>query len=532
MSGDSQRGRGERATGTDGWERREFLRSIGVGTAAAGLHAGAAAGEQSETDRVTLLHDTHFHGRFGEPDDPENIANYFGLMADVAESATNPLKVGNGDDLASSVLSSVFEGEHMVSAFNAGGLRYDTYGNHDFDMGPEVLRQRVADSETTWLSANVIDERTDEVFAREEGARRFEVAEVGDVGVGLTGLITEEAPEVTSMGENATVLESEVALREVVPEMRDAGADAVVVLSHLTGVRAEQVAGEVTGVDAIVGDHAAQVLEEPRVVDDTILSFVGDEFEFLGELALDVGDGAVEDFEFTLHETAAAVEASGFEASAPVGEVMDDYNARLDEELNVVIGESTVPLDARREVVRRRESNLGNFIADVMRDRVDADVALMNGGGIRTDTLYDPGEITKRRIVDILPFPNNVVEIEVSGETLRAALENGVSQIEELAGRFPQVSGMRYAYDPTNAVGQRIVRATSGLERIDEDATFTLATNDFISGGGDGYEMLADAPTLLSSDSGPLLSNLVAEVIERRGTISPETGSRISIERS
>jgi len=529
MSGEIQRGRGEAPTGADGCGRRTFLRIVGASATTTGLCAGAAAGAQSETDRVTLLHDTHFHGRFGEPDDPENIANYFGLIADVAESATNPLRVGNGDDLASSVLSSVFEGEHMVAAFNAGGLRYDTFGNHDFDMGPEILRQRVAESETTWVSANVVDERTGEVFAREEGARRFAVAEVGDVAVGLTGLITEEAPEVTSMGENATVRESGPALREAVPEMREAGADAVVVLSHLAGPRAEQVAAEVTGVDAIVGDHAAQVLEEPRVVDETILSFVGDEFEYLGELALDVGDGAVEGFEFTLHETAAAVEASGFEASAAVSEVMDEYLARLDEELNVVIGQTTEPLDARREVVRRRESNLGNFIADAMRDRAGADVALMNGGGIRTDTLYEPGEITKRQIVDVLPFPNSVVEIEVSGEALRAALENGVSQVEELAGRFPQVSGLQYAYDPTGAVGDRIERARVDSEPIAADATYALATNDFVAGGGDGYEMFADAPRLLSADSGPLLSNLVAEVIEERGTISPTTGSRIEI---
>lgn len=509
--------------------RREFLRLVGAGAAASGLPAGTALGTRQQSGRVTLLHDTHLHGRFGEPDDPENIANYFGLMDRAAEEAPNPVRVGNGDDLASSVLSSVFEGEHMIDAFDAGGLAYDTYGNHDFDMGPEVLRQRVEQGETTWVSANVLDRRTGEVFAAEQGARRYAVEEVGGVGLGFTGLITEEAPEITSMGENATVRRSEEALGEVVPRMRDDGADAVVVLSHLTGARAEQVAESVSGVDAIVGDHAAQVLEEPRVVNDTVLSFVGDEFEFLGELTLDVGDGSVQDFEFTLHETAAAVEEESLEPNQSVREVMESYLSELDERLDVAVGESTVPLDTRREVVRSRESNVGNFVADAMREVTDADLALMNGGGIRTDTLYEPGQITKRWVVDVLPFPNNVVELEVSGETLLAALENGVSRVEELAGRFPQVSGMRYAYNPDNPVGRRIVRATAGLEPIRPEETYTLATNDFVSGGGDGYSMLAEAEVLLPGNEGPLLSNLVADAIQRRGTVSPTTGNRINV---
>jgi 2',3'-cyclic-nucleotide 2'-phosphodiesterase/3'-nucleotidase len=519
----------ERTTSESKQRRREFLRLVGAGAMTGGLATGTVAGTGQAEGRVTLLHDTHFHGRFGEPDDPENVANYFGLMDSVADAAPNPVRVGNGDDLASSVLSSVFEGEHMVEAFDAGGLRYDTYGNHDFDMGPEVLRQRVAEGETTWVSANALDRRTDDVFASEEGARRFVVAEVGDLRVGITGLITEEAPEITSMGENATVRASEDALREVVPQMRDDGADAVVVLSHLRGSRAEEVARAVSGIDAIVGDHAAQVLEEPKVVEDTILSFVGDEFEFLGELTLDVADGSVRDFDFTLHETATVVEELPVGPNPSVQMVMESFLSQLDEELNVVVGESTVPLDARREVVRSRESNLGNFVADAMREHVDADVALMNGGGIRTDTLYEPGEITKRQIVDVLPFPNNVVELEVSGETLLAALENGASRVEELSGRFPQVSGLRYAYNPNNPVGQRIVRATFQLEPIAPDETYTLATNDFVSGGGDGYSMLADAEVLLPGNEGPLLSNLVIDVVQRRGTISPTVANRINV---
>jgi 2',3'-cyclic-nucleotide 2'-phosphodiesterase/3'-nucleotidase len=486
------------------------------------------SGAKQSSESVTFVHDTHFHGRFGDPEDPENIANYFGLMQQVADANENALLVGNGDDLASSVLSSVFEGRHMIDAFDAGGLAFDTFGNHDFDMGPDVLRKMIQRGSTTWVSANVTDERTGKVFGRSQGARSFRLVEAGDISVGLTGLITPEAPEITSMGQRTSVQDPAGALDETVPQMRDAGADAVVVLSHLTGATAEEVARQVDGVDAIVGDHAAQVLEEPNVVGDTVLSFVGDEFEFVGELTLNVQDGSVQDFEFTLHETAQAVENSSFRTSESVRAIADEYRSRLDERLDVVVGESTVALDTRTEVVRSQESNFGNFVSDAIRQEADADVALMNGGGIRSDTLYEPGDVTRRTIVDILPFPNDVVKLDVSGETLLAALENGVSQLEELAGRFPQVSGMAYSFDPSQPVGDRIVEATVDGEPVEPDATYALGTNDFVSGGGDGYEMLADATVLLPGNEGALLSALVTEVVRQRGTISPEVEGRIT----
>jgi 2',3'-cyclic-nucleotide 2'-phosphodiesterase/3'-nucleotidase len=509
-------------------DRRGFIGALSAGATGSALFSRSVSGAKQSSESVTFVHDTHFHGRFGDPEDPENIADYFGLMQQVADANENALLVGNGDDLASSVLSSVFEGRHMIDAFDAGGLAFDTFGNHDFDMGPDVLRKMIQRGSTTWVSANVTDERTGKVFGRSQGARSFRVVEAGDISVGLTGLITPEAPEITSMGQRTSVQDPAAALDETVPQMRDAGADAVVVLSHLTGATAEEVARQVDGVDAIVGDHAAQVLEEPRIVGDTVLSFVGDEFEFVGELTLNVRDGSVQDFEFTLHETAQAVEDSSFRTSESVRAVVDEYRSRLDERLDVVVGESTVPLDTRTEVVRSQESNFGNFVSDAIRQEADADVALMNGGGIRSDTLYEPGDVTRRTIVDILPFPNDVVKLDVSGETLLAALENGVSQLEDLAGRFPQVSGMAYSFDPSQPVGDRIVEAAVDGEPVEPDATYALGTNDFVSGGGDGYEMLADATVLLPGNEGALLSALVTEVVRQRGTISPEVEGRIT----
>ncbi|WP_222915949.1 5'-nucleotidase C-terminal domain-containing protein [Natrinema sp. SYSU A 869] len=484
---------------------------------------------ESERTTVRLLHDTHFHGSMGEPNEPLNVANYFGLMADRAADAPdgNALVVGNGDDLHTSVESSVFDGAHMVSLLDASPLAYDTFGNHEFDNGPTSLRKNVADSEFTWVSANVRDDRTDDVFAADEGATRYALKEIDGVTFGITGLAPADTPDVTSVGEHVTVLEPASAAESVVGELQDEGAEVIVLLSHLASPVAEDLVAAVDGIDVAVGDHAAMVYDEPRDVNDTVVSVVGDEFEYVGQLDIEVGSDGLDDYSFQRYDLAEQVESGAVEPHGDVLSRLENYESDLEAELDVVIGETAVPLDARTETVRSEESNLGNWLADIVRDDVDAEIALQNAGGIRSDRLYEKGELTRRMIVDILPFPNRTVKLEVSGATLREAIELGVSTVENGHGRFPQVSGMSYAYDPDASAGDRVAEITVGGEPVADDATYELATNDFVAGGGDGYEMLADGEVLVHGDEGTLLSTLAIDAIREQDVIAPETEGRI-----
>jgi 5'-nucleotidase/UDP-sugar diphosphatase len=126
----------------------------------------------------------------------------------------------------------------------------------------------------------------------------------------------------------------------------------------------------------------------------------------------------------------------------------DALRATMDQTLDVEIGTLETPLDSRRNVVRAEESTMGNLIADAMRDATGADIAIMNGGGIRGDTTYDAGrKLTRRDILTELPFGNVTVVTELPGSQVLLALENGVSQVEKGAGRFAQVSGLTFAFD-------------------------------------------------------------------------------------
>ena len=173
----------------------------------------------------------------------------------------------------------------------------------------------------------------------------------------------------------------------------------------------------------------------------------------------------------------------GREPDPGVQAIVDRYDARLDEELGVVIGRTEVELDTRRASVRTMESNFGSLVAEAMRQGVGSDVGLTNGGGIRGDRTYAAGtELTRKDILTELPFGNTVVLMELSGADLLAALENGVSRVEDVAGRFPQIAGMALVYDPKAPAGSRVVDIEVGGVPLDPEKVYTVATNDYMAG--------------------------------------------------
>jgi 2',3'-cyclic-nucleotide 2'-phosphodiesterase (5'-nucleotidase family) len=175
------------------------------------------------------------------------------------------------------------------------------------------------------------------------------------------------------------------------------------------------------------------------------------------------------------------------------------------------------------------ETNMGNLIAEAQRVGVDADVGMANGGGIRGDRTYDAGtELTRRDILTELPFGNVTVKLEMSGALLLEVLENGVSKIEDGAGRFPQIAGMSFVYDPTAPSGSRVVSAKVGGKTLDVNATYTMATNDYSAGGGDGYSMLKKAKVLIDASAATYMATMVMDYIEAQGTIAPMVDGRIS----
>ena len=173
---------------------------------------------------------------------------------------------------------------------------------------------------------------------------------------------------------------------------------------------------------------------------------------------------------------------------------------------------------------------MGDLIADAMRAATAADVAIMNGGGIRADRTYDAGtKLTRRDILTELPFGNVDVLTEIPGSQVLAALENGVSQVDKGAGRFPQVSGMTLVYDPTAAVGKRVSEVKIGGAALEADKLYKVAVNDYILGGGDGYAALGGGRLINDTGAGQLVANDVMAYVEKLGTVKPVVEGRIKV---
>ena len=198
------------------------------------------------------------------------------------------------------------------------------------------------------------------------------------------------------------------------------------------------------------------------------------------------------------------------------------FTAAQAEALDTVVGETEVRLEAERENIRTRETTLGNLITDIMREKSGADVAITNGGGIRHSV--PAGDITLEDVLEIHPFENEVVTMEVTGAEIIEVIEHGVSQWPDDWGGFPHVSNLRYSFNPLNEAGERVHQVWYDGELIDPDATFVVATNDFLAEGGDDYPVFADKEVMENYGA---LDQVIIDYLDDHSPVSPRVEGRI-----
>jgi 5'-nucleotidase len=478
----------------------------------------ATAGERSVRLTILQINDVYEiipveRGKRG------GLARVATLRDRIARESPHLVFVLPGDFLSPSTMSSLFQGGQMVAALNAIGLDLATFGNHEFDFGADVTRDRIRESRFTWVSANVLDPETGLPFG---GAVPFVLREYDGIRVAFFGLVTPETHSLSKGARDLKFLDPIQAAKDVVARARRAKADLIVALTHQDMADDKQLAAAIPEIDLILGGHEHVPLDA-RVGNALILK-TGSDAVFLGriDVAVSIGrDGRRVESTWELIPVTDEVPAQ-----PEVAAVVKQYEDLMAAQLNVVVGATAVPLDTRNEIVRAQESAVGSLIADLMRTAMQADVALVNGGGLRGNAVTPAGDLRRGDVLKILPFANKVVKLEVGGEALRAALESGLSQVERTAGRFPQVSGIRYTFDPARPAGSRLVSVSVGGRPLEPQARYTLATFDFILGGGDGYTMLQQARVLVKPENGPIDSDLFLDRL-KAGPISPVLDGRI-----
>ena len=524
------------------------------GAAAAKTGEPPGQAKKQGTVDVQLLTVSDWHGQL-TPVSGVGGAAFLKTYFDEARAANpNTLTFMAGDSFgASPPISSFFQEEPAVRAMNMMGVTADTFGNHSFDRGIAHLQQMVDLAELDFLSANLrnLEENL-------TGVDKMKLYKVAGIKVAVIGITNEEAPTLVSPGSFGTieVTDSIAAANRTATVARRAGAQVVVILTH-KGIRGFDESGDAFGelvdfangvdpdlIDVIVGDHTNFTysgVHQGRILAVENLS-KGVQFAQV-QLTVD-RQGGVTDRSVTFRTPTNA----GVTPDPQIQAFIDDLNARLAPILGTVIGESTRAIpradQCGRADGRLCESLVGNVVTDALRTAYGTDFAITNSGGLRAD-LTCPGAgasgfcptgitpppfpITRGSVLGVLPFGNVSVTGTVSGAEIDAFLENGVSAMPAANGRFAQVSGLCFAYEITAPVGSRvtsIVRqaadgSCTGAAVVSGDS-YTLATNDFMAAGGDGYPVIISRVT-----SRNLMEQDAADYVAAQSPLSPSIQGRI-----
>ena len=494
---------------------------------------------------LTILHTNDFHARFepiskydsGCSAEANTEGKCFGgsarLVTAVTEArarAGHSLLLDGGDQLQGTLFYTYYKGKLAAEMMNKLGYDGMTVGNHEFDDGPGVLRGFMDAVDFPVLMSNA-DVTREKLLA--DVLQKSAVVEKGGEKIGLIGLTPENTDELASPGDNITFSDPVAAVQAEVDRLSEMGVNKIIVLSHSGFGVDKRFAAETTGVDVIFSGHSNTYLSNvsdraegpyPTMVGETAIISAYAYGKFLGELTV-VFDEAGEIKSATGEPL--IMDANVREDDATVARIAEAAKP-LEEIRNRVVAEAAQEIVGVREECRAMECAMGNLIADAMLARVKdqgIDVAIQNGGGIRAS--IDQGPVTMGEVLTVLPFQNTLSTFQVKGATLLEALENGVSQVEEGAGRFPQVAGMQYSFDASQPAGSRISEVMIAGAPLDLDKTYGVVSNNYVRNGGDGYKMFRSA--MNAYDYGPDLADVTAEFLAAKGPFAPYKDGRIRL---
>ena len=494
------------------------------------------APEENKEFNLSIMHtnDTHAH--------VEGYPRLFTAVKEVRNEKDNTLLLDAGDVFSGSLYFRQYSGLADLWFMNELGYDAMTLGNHEFDKDSKTLANFIKEMNFPMVSSNVqVTGDTDleplkknEVGTPGEGGNIYPaiIKEIDGEKVGIFGLTTPETEFLSSPGENVVFEDAAGKSAATIEMLESEGVNKIIALSHLGYSHDLELAEAVDGIDVIVGGHSHTVLEEPVVIDKaepTLIVQAGEYLNLLGLLDVTFDAEGV----ITSHE-GEVLDLQSYEEDADALAKVNEFKAPLEEIQNEVVGKTKVALNGERADVRTKETNLGNLIADAMVEKanqsVETHIGLQNGGGIRAS--IDKGKITLGEVLTTMPFGNNLVTLDLTGQELMDALEHSVSGIETGEGRFLQVSGIKYKYDINKPVGERVwsveVKTDKGYKDINTEKMYTVATNAFTAEGGDGYTMFKTA-----KDEGRMTElfqvdyEVFTDYLAKHKNVSPKVEGRI-----
>lgn len=466
---------------------------------------------------------------------------YAGLAAykeQLQKEGNDVLLADAGDYVQGAPMGTISKGMYLIDIMNQVPYDVATVGNHEFDYGMDQFYKLIKKAEFPIVCCNLTDQETDVSVLPGYQMFAFADRKVAFVGVTTPETMTSSNPSSFKnqagnfqygfcQDETGSALYARV--QESVDAAKAEGADYIILLAHL-GIGAgaspwmsTEVIANTTGIDAVIDGHSHSVVESEQVKNksgsNVILTQTGTQFANIGSLTI----SKTGSLKAELHETFDTTEET-------VASYIADIKADYEEEMGRKVGTSEVALfisdpSTGERIVRNAETNAGDFCADACRFVTGAEVAIVNGGGVRCDV--PEGDLTYGDIIGLHPFANTISVVEVSGQQVLDALENGARYWPEENGGFLHVSGMSYEIDtkvPSSVKSDengtfigvegdyRVKNIKIDGKPLDVEKKYVLAGIDYLlKDGGDGFSMLKDAKMI--NESFILDSDVVIEYI-------------------
>ncbi|WP_158282319.1 bifunctional metallophosphatase/5'-nucleotidase [Salipaludibacillus keqinensis] len=465
--------------------------------------------EDEDIFSLDILHTNDIHSKI------DNFGKMSAFINEKGEEADNHLFLDAGDIFSGNAVVDLQDGEPIVELLNEMGLDAMAIGNHEFDYGQEAFAAREEQADFDWLSANM--EVVDEDIAIQQ-PEPYEIYEIDGVDVGIFSL-TQNPPATSPSGIVGLEFHDYVETAEEYSYLQDE-TDILIALTHIGNSADKHLAENVDFFDVIIGGHSHSRIFEEEIVNGTPVVQAGSDSLFVGHFNLEFDGTDVTFNDYYLQDVEELTDVNH-----DVQDMVDAYNAEAEELLEAVVGYTNTGL--YRDARYTRDTSLGNFITDSMKDALNADMAITNNGGIRAN--IEEGDIKAADIYTVEPFGNELSELEITGEDLKDVIEYSFSRSNSID---LQTSGLTYTIY-TNEDGEYVdADLFVDGEPIDENETYTLVTNNFMAEGGSGYDF--SAADIIQQEAGYITNamfQLLDDIMDAEGAVDYEDGEgRIQIE--
>ena len=442
-----------------------------------------------------------------------------GAVDEIRKENPNTILTSSGDFFQESPISELFNGSPMIETMNE--IKYDAMelGNHDFDFGTTQLLNLLGMAHFPILGANISKRKNRSTNSSKitDIVKPYIIKNIGGIKVGIVGVDTPDVPELIPSRKyvaDYNFLSPKETLQNVIPEIKEKGADIVMLLSH-QGVKEnlKSIKG-IEGIDLIWSGHSHEFLEKPIKTGDTIIGQAGCYGQALARIDLyyDKDQKKIVQSEYKL----IPIDVKRIKANQKITELIEVYNAQTKKILSQILGFADI--DLKHSTVKA--GNLDNYIIDHLKTAVNADLALMNAKAVRQSLLS--GNITVGDLYQIFPFHTNVISMDLTGAQIKKLLEHSAEMNDDRS--LYVSSGMKVIYDTRKPTDSRVVSITLNGKPLDYNKTYHIACDAYLSGGGLGYNEFLNGKNV---KEGMKVRDMLSEAIKIEKHINPKEETRI-----